>query len=320
MELYDGWSRAVDNSKDAIEAYLAAHLYPELPACASGEKQLGALTADSDSIRRVRDWATTWGPLNGTIPDGRIYEVQLTELDSPSHVTILKNTAYVFWNCTGEAPASFVPPAARNWDHIHELPDGLSCQALIEGGYSYEEAYVYWLGENDNGYMIDYEAGENVICQSTYPQAVVSAFWDDSSPVTADQFAIIESIDVDERTIVADYASILWGEEARQACEQDGHECEWLDVYIRNENPRLRTLTVAPDAVIAAWTWIGGNPYVCAIAMPWQMNEAGFDMAHTGSPACFYSLEDFRDLWNSDLVWLAGRDGVVTGIQTQYTP
>ena len=248
--------------------------------------------------------------------------MQLTELDSPSHVTILNNTAYVFWNCTGKAPASFVPPAARNWDHIHELPDGLSCQALIEGGYSYEEAYVYWLGENDSGHLIDYDAGEEVICQSIYPKDVVTTFWDDSGPVTANQFAFIVSVNPLERTAVVDYATFYDWEESEELCRELGgeHCVEDMPYYIRNENPRLRTLPIAPNAPIAAWTWFGDQPHTCEIAMPWQMNAAGFDAERTG-PACFYTLNEYASSeLLSDLVWLTIDNGVITGMQTQYVP
>ncbi|MGI9666533.1 MAG: hypothetical protein ACR2N2_05460 [Acidimicrobiia bacterium] len=104
VSLYAGWSQAVSVSQDEIEAYLAAHLYPDLPRCAPGEKTLPAYTAERASIKRADEWTITWGPLNGVRPSGRVYEVQLAELDSPSHVAILHGVAYVFWNCKGATP------------------------------------------------------------------------------------------------------------------------------------------------------------------------------------------------------------------------
>lgn len=105
MDLYTGWSRAVAVGQDEIEAYLSAHLYPALPRCVPGEKTLPAYTALRETIKRTDAWAISWGPLDGTQPDGRVYEVQLLELDFPSHVSILHGVAYVFWNCRGQAPA-----------------------------------------------------------------------------------------------------------------------------------------------------------------------------------------------------------------------
>lgn len=103
VDLYHGWSDAVAVGRAEIEGYLAAHLYPDLPQCAPGEKTLPIYTAQSESIGRADDWAISWGPLDGVRPDGRVYEVQLEELDSPSHVAILHGVAYVFWNCKGDA-------------------------------------------------------------------------------------------------------------------------------------------------------------------------------------------------------------------------
>ena len=106
MDLYADWSEAVGVGRHEIEGYLDAHLYPELPRCAPGEKTLPLYTAQRGTIRRADDWVITWGPLNGVHPDGRVYEVQLTELDSPSHVAILHGVAYVFWNCRGSASST----------------------------------------------------------------------------------------------------------------------------------------------------------------------------------------------------------------------
>jgi len=105
MSIYEGWSQAVSVGQDEIEAYFAAHLYPDLPRCAPGEKTLPIYTAVSETIGRADKWTITWGPLNGVRPSGRVYEVQLAELDSPSHVSILHGVAYVFWNCKGTASA-----------------------------------------------------------------------------------------------------------------------------------------------------------------------------------------------------------------------
>jgi hypothetical protein len=114
MDLYVGWSEAVRVGRSEIEDYLDAHLYPELPRCVAGEKTLPLYTAKRETIHRADEWAISWGPLNGVHPDGRVYEVQLAELDSPSHVTILHGVAYVFWNCRGStSSATTTAPGTR---------------------------------------------------------------------------------------------------------------------------------------------------------------------------------------------------------------
>lgn len=101
MALYEGWNAAIDVGQDEIDGYANSHLYPDLPQCASGEKDFPKYTALRETIAASDDWTISWGPLNGTTPDGRVYEVQLEGLDSPSHVSVLHGVAYVFWNCKG---------------------------------------------------------------------------------------------------------------------------------------------------------------------------------------------------------------------------
>ena len=122
LALYEGWNAAVDEGTTEIEAYFAAHLYPDLPECAPGEKTLSAYTPDPDTIARADDWEITWGPLAGTTPDGRVYEIQLAEQESASHVTILHGVAYVFWNCKGQATYDVdyeVELVIDDWGNLH---------------------------------------------------------------------------------------------------------------------------------------------------------------------------------------------------------
>lgn len=120
MDLYAGWARAVAVGQSEIEAYLDVHIYPDLPRCAPGEKTLPAYTAQSDTIRPADEWTISWGPLDGTRPDGRVYEVQLSERDSPSHVAILHGVAYVFWNCRGDVLT--VPPTTTDVWYAVDTP------------------------------------------------------------------------------------------------------------------------------------------------------------------------------------------------------
>jgi hypothetical protein len=101
MAFYAGWSQAVKAGHDQSERYFAAHLYPGLPKCVPGEKVLPIYTAQRETIQRADEWTISWGPLDGVRPAGRVYEVQLSERESPSHVSVLFGVAYVFWNCRG---------------------------------------------------------------------------------------------------------------------------------------------------------------------------------------------------------------------------
>ncbi len=135
MDLYGGWSQAVAIGQDEIEAYFAAHLYPDLPDCAAGEKTLPIYTAQRETIQRANNWAITWGPLNGVHPDGRVYEVQLAELDSPSHVAILHGVAYVFWNCNGNASATAWYAASVSVDEWGTMRAGSDWSDSTSGGF-----------------------------------------------------------------------------------------------------------------------------------------------------------------------------------------
>src|SRR6266542_1393946 len=57
----------------------------------------------------------------------------------------------------------------------------------------------------------------------------------------------------DRRTMVIDVIQVFEGKAAAEAAIQDGlspADPEWMFLYIRNQNPRLRTLPIARDASI----------------------------------------------------------------------
>jgi hypothetical protein len=65
--------------------------------------------------------------------------------------------------------------------------------------------------------------------------------------------ALIRKIDVDRRTMVIDVIQVFEGKAAAEAAIQDGlkpADPEWMFLYIRNQNPRLRTLPIARDASV----------------------------------------------------------------------
>lgn len=63
----------------------------------------------------------------------------------------------------------------------------------------------------------------------------------------------VRAVDIEGATVTVDVLQTFFGADAHQAALEDGKD--WRDVrydpvYIRNENPLLRTLPVAPDAHI----------------------------------------------------------------------
>jgi hypothetical protein len=88
--------------------------------------------------------------------------------------------------------------------------------------------------------------------KSPPPEPVVLA--DGRHPV------ILESIDPSRRTVTFDLIQMYWGDEATREAAKDHQESPPPnDYYIRNVNPKLRTLPARADAPItintlAAWT------------------------------------------------------------------
>lgn len=58
-------------------------------------------------------------------------------------------------------------------------------------------------------------------------------------------YAYFKSIDLGTRTVVVDVVQFLTGEAAAKAAREDGKEAD-NDYYVRNTNPKLRTLTFVP--------------------------------------------------------------------------
>jgi hypothetical protein len=140
------------------------------------------------------------------------------------------------------------------------------------------------------------------------------------------EFAFLTRVSVSE--VVADYAQWLTGEEAAQAAYEDGvidsvEEGVPNDFYIRNANPLLRTLPLAPDVVVWLQTSAGGpvQPVQVGVAdwlalfndgTPWGEGERppveppGFGFYGAGSVGTPY--------------WLVILDSQVIAIEQQYLP
>ncbi|HEX8004054.1 MAG TPA: hypothetical protein VF519_15300 [Mycobacteriales bacterium] len=65
-------------------------------------------------------------------------------------------------------------------------------------------------------------------------------------------YAYLKSLDTKKLTLTLDVIQFLTGEEAEKAAQEDGEEA--YDYYIRNQNTRLRTLTVAANVRVVVNT------------------------------------------------------------------
>ena len=127
-------------------------------------------------------------------------------------------------------------------------------------------------------------------------------------------FGYVMSVDVGERTIVFDLAIWLSGEEADRAYQEATGETGHVpnDYYVVNDNPRLRTLTLAPDVRVRLLDWneccdtffdADLGVWAQAIATNEHIDDGGHEYSN-----------------NSRQVWITVRDGVVTLVEEQYSP
>jgi hypothetical protein len=198
-------------------------------------------------------------------------------------------------------------------------------------GYEYAEAVEYWTSEGSPDRM---DADENGIpCQTVYDHADIVAVWGEPLPTTkSEEFAFLVSVDLGPpATIVADYAEWFAEDDAQRACEADGcqGDYEWGNLYyIRNVNPRLRTLQLADDVLIA--TTREDLPYDlhanCVEATPDILADAGLSENRFSSiGGCLLTVDQLHSIhdFETDLhmkVWLTINHGEITAIQGQYVP
>jgi hypothetical protein len=125
-------------------------------------------------------------------------------------------------------------------------------------------------------------------------------------------FGFVRSVDVEGRAIEFDLAYFLTGEEADRAYQDRGGEGPVPnDYFVVNDNPRLRTLPLAPDLRLLLVDWMrccelmfAGDlePFARAI-------ELGDDVV----------VGDLIYRGNSSW-WITVRDGLVVRIEEQYAP
>jgi hypothetical protein len=115
--------------------------------------------------------------------------------------------------------------------------------------------------------------------------------------------ALIRSVDAAQRLIVVDIVQWFTGDAARRAAAEDGAPEPNDDYYVRNANPRLRTLAVAFEAPITVNVLGAEESGSATKDIPTTLDELA------GNPG----LKDA-------LFWLTLRDGQVQRIAEQYLP
>ena len=135
------------------------------------------------------------------------------------------------------------------------------------------------------------------------------------------QLALIEEVDMVQRTLVADYVEFLTGDEATIAAREDGMIGENEETpggfYLRNRNSQLRTLTLGDPGVVTVQACFP-EPGPCAAehAIPidtWVELTEEPDMAEKQLGWFWYGA-------NLSPYWLTTQDGIVVQIVEQYLP
>ena len=121
-------------------------------------------------------------------------------------------------------------------------------------------------------------------------------------------FGYIGSIALDHSppTLTIDFADFLTGPEAEEAALAAGDEV--LDYYVRNVNPKLRTLEISPDVRVTLETWDRHN-----IPDPKRVD---IDL--------LARIFERPKPWEGNVVangyWLTIEDGAIATLREQYVP
>lgn len=135
------------------------------------------------------------------------------------------------------------------------------------------------------------------------------------------ELAFIQEVDLAERTLVADYVEFLTGDEATEAAREDGvieeDEENPGGFYLRNRNPRLRTLPLGdPEMVVLQACF--PEPGLCVVEHAVELDTWAELLT---DPAT--AEEQVGWAWYggaSAPYWLTMQDGVVVQVEEQYLP
>ena len=117
-------------------------------------------------------------------------------------------------------------------------------------------------------------------------------------------YARLTAFDRAKRTLTVDVVQFLTGEEAERAAREDGEEA--FDYYVRNQNPRLRTLTVAANFPVVTNTLTAS-----------ESGSSSKDVVITHAKlAAFLAKGEAQQR----VFWFDLKGGVVVRLQEQYLP
>jgi hypothetical protein len=159
--------------------------------------------------------------------------------------------------------------------------------------------------------LLGYDASGEVVAHGTVDAAEPAPF-PGASLQDGRHFGYVRAVDVDAGTIEFDLAYFLSGKEANAAYHAAGGTGPVPnDYFVVNDNPRLRTLALAPDAHLRLLDW----NHCC---------ETFFD----GDLALFaQAIEEQGDVNDGGVIyrgqsqwWITIEHGVVTEIEEQYSP
>jgi hypothetical protein len=115
----------------------------------------------------------------------------------------------------------------------------------------------------------------------------------------------LKTVDPGQQTITFDLIQFFTGEAATKAAAEDGEESPPPnDYYIRNVNPRLRTLPVAADAPITVNVLAAGSTGSSTKDVPVTLAKLATYFPNSGTPP----------------FWITVEQGQVTKIAQQYLP
>jgi hypothetical protein len=126
-------------------------------------------------------------------------------------------------------------------------------------------------------------------------------------------FGYVESLDTASRTMAFDLACFYSGEEANRQAAARGDEVPVPnDVYIVNDNTKVRTLKVHPDADLVLIDW-----NACCEPSPGATMQAFASAVDAGD---FTEVAGFRYAGTLSPYWVTIGDGQVVEIDEQFLP
>jgi hypothetical protein len=177
----------------------------------------------------------------------------------------------------------------------------------------YLNAFVLVVDPSGSMQLTGYDASGQAVASGSVGGEASAPLPVDAALEDGRHFGYVRSVDLAAETIEFDLAYFLSGKEADQAYQEatgdTGHVPN--DHFVVNDNPMLRTLTLAPDVRLRLLNW----NHCC---------ESFFD----GDLSLFaQAIEQQADVTDGDLIyrgqsqwWITVKDGVVTQIEEQYSP